>query len=233
MKIHHFFGNFNFDKKIVKIFDADILNQIKNVLRLKKGEKIYLNNHKEEAIGEIKKITKKDIEIGIMEKKKVKSKISKKIILYCSIIKKDNFEWIAQKATEIGVSKITPIISERTVKQNLNKERLEKIIKEAGEQSERNDLPELSKIITFEEAIKNSQENDLNLFCDIKGERIYKSFDKGYRQIGIFIGPEGGWTGNELKMARENGFSIVRLGDTNLRAETAAILAVYMVISLA
>ena len=134
---------------------------------------------------------------------------------------------------EVGVKEITPIITARTVKLGLNKERLEKIIKEAAEQSGRGILPRLNEAMDFDRAVdlaKNS--NDLNLFFNIDGKNVQHSMSN-ISKIGIFIGPEGGWDEEEIKKAQSsNGFTIVGLGKTILRAETAAVIASYQTVNL-
>ena len=148
------------------------------------------------------------------------------------VLKKENFEWAVQKAVEVGVKEITPIITARTVKLGLNKDRLKKIIKEAAEQSGRGILPKLNEAIIFDEAIKSAKENDLNLFFNIGGKNVQHSMSN-ISKIGIFIGPEGGWDEEEIKKAQSsNGFTIVGLGKTILRAETAAVIASYQTVNL-
>ena len=88
--------------------------------------------------------------------------------------KKENFELVVQKAVEIGVKEIIPIITKRTVKLNLKYDRLEKIIKEAAEQSGRGILPILRKAMDFKKAIEEAEQNNINLFFDISGKKFQK-----------------------------------------------------------
>ena len=140
---------------------------------------------------------------------------------------------MAQKAVEAGIKEIVPVISKRAVKLNLNLKRLNKIIREAAEQSERGIMPILNKPLELSKAIKESQSNNLNLFFDRNGSEfsevlgIIKKDD--LKKIGIWIGPEGGWGEEEVKIAKENNFKIVSLGKLTLRAETAAIIASYLI----
>jgi len=102
---------------------------------------------------------------------------------------------------------------------------LKKIIKEAAEQSGRGILPRLNEAIIFDEAIKSAKENDLNLFFQAGYPPLRHSMSK-FEKVGIFIGPEGGWDEEEIKKAQSsNGFTIVGLGKTVLRTETAAVIA--------
>jgi 16S rRNA (uracil1498-N3)-methyltransferase len=221
---------FDLNQDNLRIDDFEIYNQIRNVLRLKAGEQIVLfDGESNEARAEILSINHEDktVNLLILETGKNQQESKKEIILYCSILKRENFELTAQKVTEIGISKIIPVICERTVKTGIRKERLKKIIKEASEQSGRGIVPEVSEPIDFEQAIEQAKGNDSNLFFDISGKSV-KSYEVGPRKIGVFIGPEGGWSENELKSAQNNNFEIIKLSELNFRAETAAIVASYL-----
>ena len=240
MRLHRFIGNFDLSNKGVSANDADFINQAKNVLRLKYGDKLILcDGNLNEAVAEIVNLNKEFVELKILETYKNQNEPAspaggpeRNVILYCPILKKENFEWAVQKAVEVGVREITPIITARTVKLGLNKDRLEKIIKEAAEQSGRGILPRLNETIIFDEAIKSAKENDLNLFFNIGGKNVQHSMSN-ISKIGIFIGPEGGWDEEEIKKAQSsNGFTIVGLGKTVLRAETAAVIESYQTVNL-
>ena len=232
MKLHRFIGNFDLSKKEMSINDTDFINQAKNVLRLKIGDKLILcDGNLKEAVAEIVNLNKEFAELKILETYKNKNEPEKNVILYCSILKKENFELAVQKAVEVGVKEIVPIITTRTVKLGLNKDRLEKIIKEAAEQSGRGFLPVLGEPINFDEALKSAKENGLNLFFQAGYPPLGHSMSK-FEKIGIFVGPEGGWTEGEIKIAQSNGFTIVGLGKTILRAETAAAIASYLTVNL-
>ena len=240
MRLNRFFVNENLNVGNIIIRGADFINQARNVLRLKVGDKLILcDGNLNEAVAEIINLNKESTELKILETYKNQNEpaspadgTERNIILYCSVLKKENFEWAVQKAVEVGVKEITPIITARTVKLGLNKERLEKIIKEAAEQSGRGILPRLNETIIFDEAIKSAKENDLNLFFNIGGKNVQHSMSN-ISKIGIFIGPEGGWDEEEIKKAQSsNGFTIVGLGKTILRAETAAVIASYQTVNL-
>lgn len=237
MRLHRFIGNFNFSRNRFKIYDAEILNQAKNVLRLKKGDSIILADGKmNEAVVKIAEFDKKSMEVEILERSVNKNEPERHGILYCSILKRENFEWVAQKATEVGIKEIVPVISERTVKLGFKKERLEKIIREAAEQSGRGILPILRGAVKFSEALENSKQNDLNLFFEMDSQLLDPAElrEMKSKKIGIFIGPEGGWSPEELttiaETAKENkNFKLRGLGNLTLRAETAAVVASWFV----
>lgn len=133
-KIHRFITNFNDDKSVIEINDKDVVRQIGRVLKLRSGERVIIG--KGDGLEVLAKIVKTEKGVIYLEPQKViknENEPSRHVALYCSILKKENFEMAAQKATEIGVSAITPIITKRTVKTNINIERLNKIIKEAAD----------------------------------------------------------------------------------------------------
>lgn len=240
MRINRFIGNFDLAETRIKILDRETIHQIKNVLRLKIGDRVVLGDGKsKEVLVQVIGIQKDLVEAEPLECHINANEPKKETILYCSILKKENFETVVQKATEAGVKEIVPIIVKRTVKLNINEERLEKIIKEAAEQSGRGILPILHKIMSFEEALEHAKQNCLNLFFDKSGISITDRhphellpLEKKFQfcqHVGIFIGPEGGWHEDELKTAKERNFMIVSLGGTTLRAETAAIVGSYIV----
>ena len=232
MRPHRFIGNFDLSKKELSISNADFVNQARNVLRLKTGDELILCDGKmNEAVAKILLLAKDKAELEILEIIKNKNESENHVNLYCSILKKENFELAVQKAVEVGVKEIIPIITARTVKLGLNHERLNKIIKEAAEQSGRGVLPKLDEAIIFDEALKLAKENDLNLFFQVGYPPLGHSMSK-FKKVGVFIGPEGGWEEEEIEKAQSNGFTIVGLGKTVLRAETAAIVASYLAINL-
>jgi 16S rRNA (uracil1498-N3)-methyltransferase len=232
MRLQRFIGDFNIKSGPFVIRDAEIMNQVKNVLRLEVGDKIIICDGKGiQADAEIIEPVKKELNLILSNMVTSESPITQEVVLYCAILKKENFELVVQKATEIGISKIIPLITKRTIKLGLNKERLEKIAREASEQSGRTFLPKISEPMEFEEALKNTGSN-LNLFFDSSGSSFgICNLDFGISTIGVWIGPEGGWADEEVSEANAVGFKIISLGPLTLRAETAAISASYLICS--
>lgn len=229
MKIHRFIFNFDTTEKSIKITDEEIVGQIRNVLKLKVGEQIILSDGKsDEALGSIIGLGKDAVIVKVEKFYKNENEPWANVVLYCAVLKKENFELVVQKATEMGVKEIVPVISTRTVKLNLNNVRLEKIIKEAAEQSGRGVLPILHEPSDFKTAIKRAEINDINLFFDASGKYVKDIGFKGKHRIGVFVGPEGGWDEEELRLTQESGFKIASLGKLTLRGETAAVIAAYI-----
>lgn len=237
MRLHRFYLSQPLGEEIV-IGSVSTIKQMYNVFRYKEGDLVTLFN------GEGSDVTYKikSISSSVCELLKVDDKssvlIDKKINLYISVIKKDNVELVAQKATELGVSKIIPIISERSEKKGLNKERLEKIVVEASEQCGRGDIPFINDIKSFDEAISSQKENSLSVFAQMNGLKISeKTFQdklilakEKNSEINIWIGPEGGWSEKEIEKFEQVNVVGVSLGQTVLRAETAAIVAVALML---
>lgn len=232
MKIHHFISkDFDLEKPKIIIADFALVRQIRDVLHLEPGEEIILGNGTgTQANALIVEMKKKTLEAEIIKKQTNITDSQINIKLYCAILKRDNFEWVAQKATEIGVGEIIPVVTKRTIKTNLNLERLEKIINEAAEQSGRGTLPLVQKPIDFEDALEEAKQNKINVFFDAGGDGFEKVKTKvsNKESIGLFIGPEGGWEEDEVDLIKKKKIKIVSLGNLTLRAETAAIVATYI-----
>jgi len=200
---------------------------VANVMRLKRGSNINCFNKKDgEWISEIVFLEKDRVEIKFLNRVKESIKSSSIELAIC-LVKKNPMEIILQKATELGVTKITPIISERTEVKELNLERANKIVIEATEQSNQLSPPEISKITKLKDFINNLNAANKIFFADINSkERLKKEDIKVYNLKTILVGPEGDFTPAERKMILENGNTIsFSLSKNILRTETAAISA--------
>lgn len=251
MRLHRFFIEEQLrNKKEITFHDDEIIHQWKDVFRLRAGDRvILLDNTGFEYMAELKLLTKGNAELKILDASVSENIPKKEIWLFASLIKKDHYEWILEKCTEIGVSHFIPIISERTEKKDLNIERAQKIIKEASEQSGRGIMPMLHNIVDLESAPSTNSgpismpqyEENMN-FLAFHGEgvtltneirekilgrqsRLENSLGipPEKKAFGIFIGPEGGWTTKEIEFFNSKNTPIYSLGKQVLRAETAAI----------
>jgi 16S rRNA (uracil1498-N3)-methyltransferase len=227
MKIHRFYVGGDVSTGAVTVTDPEFVNQVKYVLKLAVGEPIILfNGTGSEAVGNIAGIEKKGVTIEISELRRSAVEPERDIRLYLAILKNEHFELAAQKAVECGVSEIIPVITSRTIKLSLKPERVMKIMREAAEQSGRSVIPRLTEVMKFEDALAAAKHNTRNLFYDSSGQKIEK-LQSSVSRLGIWIGPEGGFTAEEVFTARKTGFEIASLGSLVLRAETAAIVATY------
>lgn len=212
-------------------------HQITQVLRLKKYDQIIvLDNSGTEFVVKLIDINKKHTFGEVIEKRKNENEPDKKIHLYQAIIARDNFELVLQKSVELGVSEVTPIITERTQFDRKfiegKYERWQRIIKEAAEQSERGILPELHLPLNFEAALTQSKEKGKTLIAWEKEKEVQwtSEYSKKAHDFNIFIGPEGGFTENEINYAKDQKAILISLGKTILRAETAAIASIAKII---
>jgi 16S rRNA (uracil1498-N3)-methyltransferase len=232
MREDRFFIEAKIEKGKLEISDKEVFHQLKNVLRKEVGDRIILfNGTGIEAEAEIKKFLKDKVEVETLKIKRPEREPKIFLSLFCSILKKSNFELVVQKATEIGTKEIIPIICKNTIKTGLNFKRLEKIAKEAAEQSKRLTLPKIEKILAFEEAIEKARDYDLKILFDISGKN-FSTLNKRGKKVAIFIGPEGGFDKSEIELAKKENFEILNLGKLNLRSETAATVSSFLVIYL-
>ncbi len=229
MKMHHFFIKEKLKIGEMTIADLELAHQLKDVLKFSPNEKIILSDGQgEKAEVAIVQLNKKDFSVEVKNIEKTIGPEKNLTTLYCAILKRDHFEWAVQKAVECGVQKIVPIVSERTIKNKINLARLEKIIKEAAEQAERSICPVLSPAMMLEETLADSQHHDTNIWFDPSGGILTKSISEKNKKIGVYVGPEGGWTEVENNWAKNNNFKIISLGKNILRGETAVAVGIYL-----
>jgi 16S rRNA (uracil1498-N3)-methyltransferase len=143
----------------------------------------------------------------------------------------DRYEWFLEKATEIGIHEITPIICDRSERKVINNDRFDKIILAAMKQSNELFIPKLNPAISFKEFIK-IQNTGLQLIahCEETDKKTLKSILKPNENVTILIGPEGDFSEKEITLALQNNFIPVSLGNTRLRTETAAVVACHSVV---
>ncbi len=235
MRLHRFIGDFDFSRRRLTVSDKSFVNQLKKVLRLNSGDEVIVADGKlREARARVVGFEKDFVEFDIVEVVGNNNEPRVSAVLYCALLKRENFELVAQKATEVGIAELVPVAAERTVKLGLKRDRLEKIIREAAEQSGRGIVPRLSLTLSFKDALEDARDNDVNFFFEGNGPRGFPSCASEVarsRTVGVFIGPEGGWSDDEVGLAKEKKIGIVSLGPLTLRAETAAIVASYLVVS--
>ncbi len=209
------------------ILSEETSRHICQVLRMKEKERINITNGKGYTVL---------AEIILADKKKTKVKSIQKYLsvkptpqtaIAISLIKNNNrFEWFAEKATEIGISKIIPIICQRTEKTHFKSERVKSILISAMLQSQQSWLPELQEQIKISEVIKDENFDQKFIAHCLDGEKkILKNVVKSNTSKIILIGPEGDFTEDEIQDAIQNNYLPVSLGNTRLRTETAGITA--------
>jgi 16S rRNA (uracil1498-N3)-methyltransferase len=215
------------------IIKGEDFHHLKNVRRTKIGDLIDLRS--DDGIvykGRIREVNLDSIKAEIIERvMEVSRKTDLFLTIYISILKGKVFELALQKAVEVGVNKIIPIITERTIPTLGNKEakktRWQKIAENAAKQCMRKGIPVVDDILSFKEAVVNdssgvkiiahTEENGKNL-------KEYLSNKNRNEYISLMIGPEGGFSDREITLAKDNGWDQVLFGFTDLRAETASIV---------
>lgn len=217
------------------IIEGEDVKHISRVLRCKENDKLEVcDMDNNEYICEIREINKDNILLDIIEKVNIKRESNLKVKLYQGMPKGTKMELILQKLTEIGVDEIVLVQTKRSVTKIDNKkedkkiERWERIIYEAAKQSKRGKIPTLRGVLSFKEALKDMENNDLNL-CPYENERTISIKeclkDVNASTIGIFVGPEGGFEEDEIEKIQDMDGKVVSLGPRILRTETASVVA--------
>lgn len=226
---------------IVVITGPDV-KHISRVLRLKPGAQVMLstgNGREFNAI--IKDITSKEVVCAIIDEKAVSTESPVRVTLYQGLPKGEKMELVIQKSTELGVSRIVPVVCERTIvkldpkKAADRRERWQRVAMEAAKQSRRTLIPEVGELVSFTTAL--DQVNGEVLALMPWEEEFSKGIGPVLRghigrtsEVAVFIGPEGGFTPGEAGIARDRGICPVSLGPRILRTETAGIAAVAIIL---
>jgi 16S rRNA (uracil1498-N3)-methyltransferase len=225
-----------------------LVHQLHTVLRLQPGARIVLlDEHSEESIIEIQMLDRRQGIGVVVAQQKANGEPHAHITLFQCTLKADKFEWVLQKGTELGVACFAPVISERSVVRPatllLKKyNRWQSILREAAEQSGRGCIPELLPPLDCEAALQvavgirllpwengSSGSGALKVASALDG---FRRCTTGARPaISLLIGPEGGLTAAEVQSARAKGWQLLTLGPRILRAETAALAGVALIMN--
>jgi 16S rRNA (uracil1498-N3)-methyltransferase len=231
--MRRFFADINNNQVI---FSKDTLSHIK-VIRLNKGENIEVCYLGDVYICQVTNINPFDVKIIEKISDKNNRELAANLVLFCPLLKRDNFELVLQKAVELGVKHIVPYISSRVIKRvtkqefEQKRERFEKIILNASEQSNRSYIPKLDNLYNLEELVELYKDSSNKFIAyedaSIKGDLI--NLDSKIDDIVIVIGPEGGFAPKEVDMFINNNYKVVSLGKRILRAETACIYSLSVI----
>lgn len=222
---------FAVDKNLT-LNDSD-LHHIKNVMRMKTGDKIEVVY--EDTIYECV-LNMDDVSFKV-ESKREENIEKPEIIIAFSLLKEQKLDYLLQKATEVGASGFIPFISKRSIikfdfKKEMSKiDRWNKILKEASEQCFRIDVPKISNVLTFNELSRCEADLKILLTLNEKTKNIKKviELNKKCDKIIIVVGPEGGFEKSEENHLIDNGFISTSLGKNVLRAETAPVAVISMI----
>ncbi|MGC4038201.1 MAG: RsmE family RNA methyltransferase [Chitinophagaceae bacterium] len=210
------------------VLDEDTSKHIVQVLRMKKGEKINLTDGKGNLLTvEIEDEHKKHCGVSIIDKQFISAPASAITIAVSLIKNTSRFEWFLEKATEIGVQSVIPLICERTETEKFRADRMKNILVSAMLQSQQSWLPVLRDPVSFTQAIEDAIEEQKFIAHCIDSDKKQLADEINFLSHSkiILIGPEGDFTPQEIDLALKNNFKPVTLGDTRLRTETAALVA--------
>ncbi|HHY91014.1 MAG TPA: 16S rRNA (uracil(1498)-N(3))-methyltransferase [Clostridiales bacterium] len=230
------------EKNYIRIDNQEDRKHIVKVLRLNIGDCVEISDGCGHVyIAEIQSISESVIDLKLLEKRKSETEPNVEIILFQSIPKSDKMEMIIQKTVELGIAHIVPVISQRTVvrldgkNEQKKLERWRKIASEAAKQCKRGMIPEIHPPIFFEQMLKQISQYDFVVIPYEKEKELglkdlLKNREPAWRKIGIVIGPEGGFTEEEISAAKSAGAVSVTLGPRILRTETAGfvVLSIFM-----
>ncbi|WP_369047582.1 16S rRNA (uracil(1498)-N(3))-methyltransferase [Tenacibaculum sp. UWU-22] len=209
-------------------FDKNESRHIVKVLRKKENDILYITNGKEWLfLAKITLASDKNCVAEIVEKQQKTKPWNYKLHIAIAPTKNnDRFEWFLEKATEIGIDEITPIICQNSERKNVKIERLEKIIQSAMKQSLKFTLPKLNPVIEFNNFINLNLAGKLCIaHCKDENKVNLKTVIQPTENVTILIGPEGDFSSEEIKKSIEKNFTPISLGESRLRTETAGIVA--------
>lgn len=208
-------------------------------LRMRIGDEITVCCDGEEHTCKILTISDECVVCDIISSEMSKNEPDINVTLFQALPKGDKFDTIVQKAVELGVTRICPVLTSRCVSRpsvkdfEKKRERLQRIALEAAKQSGRGIIPEVSGLITVEQAAQQLAKNDFPLICYERGGiNLAQAGLKNNTSIGIFIGSEGGFEESEVDLCTSKGAAAIGLGPRILRCETAPLAALSIVMNL-
>lgn len=232
--MHHFFVSSAAIRSEKVKFGVDNARQIFRVLRLRAGDRvIVLDNSGQESEVRLDLVTPQACEGTVIQTRLSKGEPSTRLTLYLGLTQREKFEWVLQKCTEVGVAAFVPVVTSRSLVQDIRTvqrkaKRWQAIIREAAEQSGRGILPLLEEPLLYSQALDAMHQHDLALVAwEDEQTVLLKSILKKTKPgtVGLLIGPEGGLSAEEAEEARRSGIQCVSLGKRILRMETAAMVA--------
>ena len=222
MRVHRFYtGDTIKLQNDFWVHEPAMLWQWKKVLRFRESQELILfDGVKTDRLYRVMSISDKEVHLHMVTEVE-RSLPKRQVYLFWSLLKKDNNDLVLQKCTELGVSNFVPILSERSIRTGFNMDRAHKIVTEASEQCGRSSIPQIREPIHLEKVLEEYRDKMPLYICE-QGTATSKITDE---KLGIFIGPEGGWSDNETNVFKTQGLRHMAISDHTLRAETASIMA--------
>ncbi|HWB62361.1 MAG TPA: RsmE family RNA methyltransferase [Chitinophagales bacterium] len=203
-------------------------DHVVKVLRKREGEELFVFDGKGKLFEtRIESIGKKEITIHVVRLMEVDEPENPRLHIAIAPPKNmERFEWFAEKACEVGINEITPLICSHSERRELKPERIEKVLISACKQSKHFTLPKINPVTAYDSFIKNTNHTNQRYiaWCDEKSIHLKDAYHGGFDAV-IVIGPEGDFTKEEVLLAEQNEFEPVSLGKSRLRLETAAVYA--------
>ena len=220
----------NITENTTGLLSKEHTHYVVNVMRLKRGSNINFFNKNGEWLSEIVFLDRDRVEVKFLNKLKEPTKNSNIELAIC-LVKKSPMDAILQKATELGVSKIIPIVSERTEVKELNFERANRIVVEATEQSNQLIPPQISEVTKLKNFLKDLSGSSKLLFADVNSKDKLKAEGlKEAKNLSVLIGPEGDFSPSERELILSNSNAVPFTISRNiLRSDTAVISAISLV----
>ncbi len=236
--MNHFFIDPTFiDGEVVR-FPQDISHQICRVLRLKINDLVMvLDNQGNQFEVQMLEVNTQNCVGSVRKKSLAETEPQVELHLFIALTQREKFEWILQKCCEVGVGKITPVLTERSiVAANLEfskkRERWERILKEAAEQSNRGRIPPLCEPLSFQQVVRIEDSHKLIAWENEKIQKVDALLSNLKEpRISLLVGPEGGFAETEIKLALQNQWQPISLGKRILRMETASIVACTLILN--
>lgn len=224
MRLHRFYVNKPLGEEIVVESakgEKELVHQWTRVFRYKSGDEVFLFSGSDPGTDYRYTITSvlKDRVVLTLLSREENILPTQDMTLVMALVKKDTFETVVRQATELGISRVIPVLADRSEKKNVNFGRLETVAREAAEQSGRGNVPSISQIMSLDEAFQTT-EDCRNIVGSLRGGALSQAEDT---KIAVWVGPEGGWTDKEEEKFVNKGFTLMKLTDTVLKADTAAV----------
>ena len=224
MRLHRFY----IDPKLFQLkhdfwlHNLPLIHQWSKVLRYQAGQQVVLFDGIEtERLYEIAALTADEAHLTLVTDFERQLPV-REVYLLWSLLKKDKNDWVLQKGTELGISHFVPLLAERSEKTGFDSDRAHKILIEAAEQCGRSDIPAIREPMLVKTAIEHMPSDVELLICEQGSTGDMPTL---MPKVGLFVGPEGGWSDQERALFTDHKLSHMALGQFTLRAETAAVIA--------
>ena len=214
---------------------GDQARQIAGVLRLLPGDRIVLLDRGDEVEVRLDRVTAAEVAGTVIARRPAPAEPRVRLTLALPLLRGDRSEEVVEAVTQLGVAKVVPFTSERSVVRDLSatkRERWERIARESAETARRGRVPEIATPVTWSAIFEHLEPPVLVAWEEERDTQLVRAFARAVPALSLVIGPEGGITAGEIASARARGARTVSLGVRNLRSETAAIAAVALVLAL-